>query len=154
LVPATAWWKNVRSHVSRADWEKCKAYARAKTNGKCIICHSTGRIQGYRYDVEAHEIWAYDDDNQVQTLVDIIPLCPLCHQCKHLGRTRAVSDPEHWARIIAHFMNTNGWTGYRTEKYIEKVFQIWELRSQLDWELDVSFLDSIDVRSDSGAQSK
>lgn len=142
LVPSTAWWSNVRSNVSRSEWEKCKAYSKAKTNGVCIICSGRGQEQGWRYATEAHEIWDYDDDRQVQTLVDIVPLCPLCHQCKHLGRTRAVSNLQQWIRVVGHLQKVNRWPDWKVEKYINLVFQIWEVRSSMQWELDISFLET------------
>lgn len=147
LVPATAWWENVRSNVTKAEWEKCKAYAKAKTGGRCIVCDGSGLTQGRGYAVDAHEVWAYDDEKQVQTLVDIVPLCPMCHACKHLGRTREVSSPEQWARVIDHFQRVNRWSDQRVEQYILLVFHIWEMRSSVKWELDVSFLSTIGVNT-------
>lgn len=148
LVPETAWWSNVRSNVTRAQWEKCKAYARAKTdrgNGlpTCYICGQNGIDQGWRYPVEAHEIWEYDEDECKQTLVDIWPLCPMCHKVKHLGRTRNESSPEQWARVIDHLAHVNNWSGWQVEKYVMLQFQIWRLRSQMKWALDVSFLNDV-----------
>lgn len=141
LVPATAWWSNVRSNVSRTDWEKCKRYAKAKTDGVCIICGSAGQQQGYRHAVDAHEIWEYDDERRIQTLVDIVPLCPRCHACKHLGRTRAVSDRYQWERIIGHFQWVNDWPDERVERYIDLIFKIHKARSRLSWRLDISWLE-------------
>lgn len=147
LVPRTAWWSNVRSNVTRAEWEKCKAYARNQTGGTCLICRSTGHQQGRRHAVEADEIWHYDDDKQIQTLVGIRPLCPMCHAVKHLGRTRQVSSPEQWARVIDHMCWVNGreWTVTYLDRYLEIVFAIWEARSELEYSLDVSFLTTIGV---------
>lgn len=151
LVPRSAWWSNVRSNISRAEWEKCKAYSKTKTNGVCIICGGTGD----RWPTEAHEIWSYDDEYRLaegdvldvglQTLVDIWPLCTLCHRVKHLGRTRATSTPEQWARVIEHMQRVNVWDDATLERYIALQFQIWEIRSEMTWELDVSFLDTIGV---------
>jgi 5-methylcytosine-specific restriction endonuclease McrA len=147
LVPRTAWWKNVRSNVSKSDWEKAKRYARAKTpGGCCFICGGSGYEQGKNYPSEAHEIWAYDDDRQIQTLVDIVPLCPKCHQCKHLGRTRAVSNLHQWTKVIEHFKSVNDWDDDRVERYIQIVFQIHEMRSEMKWKLDISFLQTLGIK--------
>lgn len=142
LVPQTAWWSNVRSNVSRAEWEKCKAYSKTKTNGVCIICGGVGD----RYPTEAHEIWDYDDEAGVQTLVDIWPLCTMCHRVKHLGRTREHSTLEQWTRVIEHMQRVNGWDGATVERYIILQFEIWRMRSVMEWRLDVSFLKIIGVK--------
>lgn len=142
LVPATAWWSNVRSNVSRAEWEICKAYSYTKrVNGGCIVCGG----KGSRHATEAHEIWAYDDDNQIQTLVDIVPLCPTCHQVKHLGRTRAVSSRAEWERVIAHLQRVNNWQDHQVVQSVELAFAIWEARSQMEWGLDISFLTRLGI---------
>lgn len=148
LVPATSWWTNVRSEISRSEWEKCKNYSKAKTDGRCIICNSTGLSQGRNYATEAHEVWAYDDTNKIQTLVDIIPLCPRCHMAKHLGRTRALNDPRLWAEIIQHFMDVNEMYDERVDEYLLDAFYVYERRSQHTWKLDISFLEKIGVKID------
>lgn len=147
LVPRTAWWQNVRSHVSAKDWEKCKRYARAKTpGGCCYICGQTGYDQGRNYPSEAHEIWSYDDERQIQTLVDIVPLCPRCHQCKHLGRARMHASPQQWARLIDHFQQVNEWSDGKVERYVMLAFQIWDIRSTMKWTLDISFLEELGIK--------
>lgn len=146
LVPRSAWWVNVRSHVSRADWEKCKKYSKTKTDGVCILCGGSGLQQGRRYATEAHEVWSYDDSRKIQTLVDIVPICPRCHQAKHMGRSRATMNPHQWAQLIQHFMDVNEMYDERVDEYLLDVFDVWERRSQFKWELDVSFLEKIGVK--------
>ena len=145
LVPETAWWSNVRSNVSRAEWELCKRYAKAKTNAVCIICGDSGLNQGWRYAVEAHEIWDYDDDDQVQTLVDIDPLCPRCHQCKHLGRSRSTMDLREWTQLIEHFQKVNDYTDWDTERAIVLAFKQHHDRGTMPWTLEVGFLSLLGI---------
>lgn len=140
LVPQTAWWSNVRSNVSRKDWEVCKNFVKKRSGSRCEICNGVGS----RYPVDCHEIWAYDDDRQIQTLVDLIALCPRCHEVKHLGRAMSVGNGP---RAIEHLMRVNGWSGERAETYCMKVFQIWQLRSQMSWELDISFLNTLGIQA-------
>lgn len=148
LVPRTTWWTNVRSKISRSEWEKCKNYSKAKTNGMCILCGGSGLQQGRRYATEAHEVWSYDDTNKIQTLVDIVPICPRCHQVKHLGRSRATMDPHQWAAVIQHFMDVNEMYDERIDEYLMDAFSVWERRSQFRWKLDVSLLERIGVKID------
>lgn len=147
LVPRSAWYNNVRKHTTKGEWEKCKAYARERTGGKCIICGATGFDQGRRYAVDAHEVWHYDDEARVQTLIDIIPLCPMCHACKHLGHTRENSTLGQWEKVIEHFGRVNEWSPEKVEKYVLLAFDIWELRSQTHWDLDLTFLSLIGVKT-------
>lgn len=145
LVPKTAWWSNVRSNVTRAEWEVCKQYVRRRSLGFCEICGG----QGPRHPVECHEIWEYDDDKHIQTLVDLIALCPPCHQAKHYGRSEVVMEPWQLAKLNAHIMKVNGWRQWSTlEDYRDLTFKIWWLRSQHDWELDISFLGLLGIKAE------
>lgn len=154
LVPQTAWWSNVRSNVTRAQWEVCKRYANAKTGGVCIVCGDVGQNQNRKHAVEAHEIWDYDDERQIQTLVDIVPLCPRCHQVKHIGRSQAVMSPYMYDQLVRHLCRVNGWWNSfaiasnspnaedtrHAQRYINTCFEVWAERSRHAWELDITFL--------------
>lgn len=140
LVPATCWYTNVRSNVSRRDWERCKDFVKARSGGRCEVCGG----RGSRYPVDCHEIWEYDDERQIQTLVGLIALCPACHEVKHLGRAMQVGNGD---RAVAHLMKVNGWNEDAAERYCMLVFRIWEMRSQYEWELDISFLNTLGINS-------
>lgn len=140
LVPATCWYSNVRTNVSRADWEKCKAYVRRKSGDRCEICGG----RGYRWPVECHEIWDYDELEQVQALVGLIALCPACHEAKHIGRAHAVGNH---LRAYEHLKRVNGWTDEQLMFHLEVSEALWELRSSFTWELDLTFLELLGIDS-------
>ena len=143
LVPRTAWYTNVRSNVSRKDWEKCKDFVKERSGSRCEICGGRGK----RYPVDCHEVWHYDDELQIQTLVDLIALCPACHEVKHLGRAMGMGNGE---RAIAHLCKINNWSPDYAEAYCMRVLEIWELRSNVSWELDISFLSLLGIETSAG----
>lgn len=147
LVPASCWYTNVRSNVSRADWEKCKQYAKKKSGDRCEICGGVGS----RYTVDTHEIWAYDDERQVQTLVGLIALCPRCHEVKHMGRAHANGNLE---RAALHLQKVNGWSDDQTVRYVEIAFQIWQIRSEMEWTLDISWLETLGINPNVGPSGR
>lgn len=138
LVPRTAWWSNVRSNVSRSDWEKCKRFVRARSGDQCEVCGGRGR----KWPVECHEEWSYDDDAQIQTLVGLIALCPSCHEVKHYGRAELVGNGE---RAFQHLLNINEWSIERGHSYVALQYAIWHTRSPMDWMLDVNFLSLLGI---------
>lgn len=139
LVPKTCWWSNVRNNVSKAEWEKCKAFVRNRSKNKCEICGG----QGKNWPIECHEIWHYDDHTHVQMLIDLIALCPSCHQVKHFGRSEAVGKGE---ATFKHLAEVNGWDRATTAQYLADVNVTWATRSQHDWRLNVDFLGLIGVK--------
>jgi len=77
LIPKTCHYSNVRTTVTIAEWDKIRNLSYAAANHKCEVCGDTGKKQGYKHDVECHEIWDYDDVNHIQKLVGLISLCPI-----------------------------------------------------------------------------
>jgi len=102
---------------------------------KCEICGGTGP----KWPVECHEVWEYDDVNNIQKLVRTIALCPDCHACKHIGfhmRTRSKRVP----KLLTHFCRKNNISAKEAEDYIVKCFQEHHRRSQEQWTVDVSWI--------------
>ena len=98
MVPDGCWYSNLRSILSKPQWDFLKAEAKSRADGKCMICgKKTDRL-------EAHERWSYDEENAVQKLEDIIAVCKDCHSVIHIGRTQLKGDEE---RAEKHFMKVN-----------------------------------------------
>lgn len=143
LVPSTAWWSNVRSQVTRSQWQKCKKFVGERSGYKCEICGGKGR----KHPIECHELWQYDDENQIQTLVGLIALCPDCHRCIHMGRTMSVSSQLEIYRLKLHMMTVNGWPVSRqVDEAYDNALAIWSIRSSWQWGLDVSYLQELGIR--------
>lgn len=138
LVPRTCWYSNVRTNVGSADWQLCKTYVRERSGDQCEICGGVGP----KWPVECHEVWEYDETgtDYVQRLVDLIALCPRCHEVKHIGRAEAIGNLR---RAERHLMAVNGWSNSVTTAYLELVFDVWRRRSLHNWTLDISMLTDV-----------
>jgi hypothetical protein len=139
LVPETCWFSNMRDHVDKAAWDTLRRQTYRKADYICQICGG----RGPEWPVECHEVWDYDDINHVQTLTDLIALCPSCHQVKHIGLASLRGNGE---AAKAHLAKVNDWTLERTSQYLEHVWHVWEERSQHQWELDLIFLDQFNIK--------
>lgn len=138
LVPATCWFSNVRSVVSKTQWDKIRKQVYAKAKHVCQICGGVG----FRHPVECHEIWSYDDQNQIQKLEGMIALCPDCHRVKHFGFARTQGKGK---QAFRHLIKVNKLTNQKAEQYLQEVFEIWYQRSQKSWMLDISHLSQYDI---------
>lgn len=136
LVPQTCWYSNVRSEVSKEDWEKIKKHFSVKAKYRCEICGG----KGPKWPVECHEIWDYDDKNKIQKLVSMTSLCPSCHEVKHIGLASIKGRIE---QATQHLACVNGWTEDTARNYVTAQFEIWKQRSLSNWTLDVSYIDSL-----------
>jgi hypothetical protein len=59
--------------------------------------------------------------------------------CKHIGLAQIKGN---YGKALAHLSKVNGITLDEAEKYVRESFDIWEKRSQNNWELDIKILEN------------
>jgi hypothetical protein len=134
MVPQPLWGRNLRAVLSAASWNRVRREAYAATGSRCRICGGRGR----RHAVEADEFWVYDDKRGVQTLRDVVALCPSCHGVRHWGKTVAVDGRE--AAAYATLMTVNGWSREQAEAAVVAAWERWHRRSERNWVTDYSWV--------------
>jgi hypothetical protein len=137
LVPKSCHFSNVRTCVSTSDWDKIRKLSYEKANNKCEICGDSGKNQGYKHNVECHEIWQYDEETLTQKLVGLISLCPKCHMVKHIGRSIAIGQEEVCYKQLS---KVNKWTQTQIQTHIVESFDKHKKLSKHKWKLDISLL--------------
>jgi hypothetical protein len=133
LVPSSSWYSNVRSNVSKKEWDIIRKKVYAEYDYKCSICKG----KGDKHPVECHEVWEYNDDNHIQKLIGMIALCPNCHKVKHIGRAQITNE---FYVALEHLSKINNITEKDAEFYIEAQFEQWARRSKHEWDIDITFL--------------
>ena len=137
LIPKTCHFSNVRTTIKQKNWDKVRFISYEKAKNKCEICGETGLEQGYKHQVECHEIWHYDDENKIQKLIGLISLCPVCHQVKHIGRAMMIGkQPE----VFKKLETVNNWNHKQVVDHLAEVFILNKERSKHKWFLDISLL--------------
>lgn len=139
LVPSPLWTFNLRKMFTKKKWDETRRACYQRANGTCEVC---GSLNGK--PPEAHEIWEYNDMRRVQTLRGLISLCHLCHKVKHIGFALSQGH-DTFGRAVNHLAKVNEWPFDLAAEYIDRQFQIHELRSELSWTQDLSWIDDIDV---------
>lgn len=132
LVPDGCWYSNLRSLLSKKQWDFLKADAKARANGKCAICgKKTVRL-------EAHERWSYNAKNSIQKLQDVVAVCKDCHNVIHMGRTALLGNEE---RAEKHFMKVNNCSYAEYRKALGKANETHQkLNAVSEWKLDLTWL--------------
>ncbi len=132
LVPDSVWGSNLRSILSKAQWDVVRKEAYARANGRCMICGRPVKR------LEAHEKWSYDEKNAVQKLEDVVALCHACHETVHIGRTQLMGRE---AEAAAHFCKVNGCNYAAYRKALGKATEDHLRRNRIaEWKLDLSYL--------------
>jgi hypothetical protein len=138
LVPASCWFSNVRSEVTKTQWDIIRNQTYSAAYHICQICGGVGK----KHPVECHEIWKYDDKTLIQKLEGMIALCPDCHMVKHFGLAQIQNKSD---KALKHFMKINKMSKIKAEQYIINAFDIWAKRSIKKWNLDISVLKNYGV---------
>lgn len=136
LIPATSWFTNVRSALSSREWNSLAGRIRERSNFKCEIC---SRVTKRAPDV--HERWKYDiaDGCYTQRLMRLIALCTSCHGATHMGFAETIGRGD---QMMRHMMRINRWSSIEFLEHRTKAFDVWHVRSQVKWDLDLSMLQS------------
>ena len=140
LIPSSSFYNNVRSNVTKAQWDKIRKKSYEKAGHKCEVCKDKETNQGFRHNVECHEIWEYNDKAKKQTLTGMVSLCPRCHEVKHIGLAQIKG---RFDLAVEQLMKVNDISLQEAHEYINSSFEVWSKRSEHDWELDIAYLDEI-----------
>jgi hypothetical protein len=138
LVPKTSWYTNVRSNVSKDKWDTIRKKSYELANHKCEICGDTGKNQGFKHNVECHEIWHYNEITRTQKLTGLIALCPYCHKCKHPGLAQINGE---LPIVINQLMKINNLSENEAKMFIASAFVTWSERSSYEWTVDISYIE-------------
>lgn len=132
LVPDGCWYSNLRSILSKKQWDFIRKDAYARADGRCMICgRKVTRL-------EAHERWSYDEDNAVQKLEDVIAVCSMCHQTIHIGRTSLMGKQD---RAEDWFMRVNKCSYAEMRQALGLATEEHARRNKIsEWKLDLTYL--------------
>ena len=134
LIPQPCWFINLRTQVSKKDWDKIRHGVYDQQKMICAKCHEKKEV------LEAHEVWNYDEKAHVQKLVDIIGVCKKCHCVIHFGRTQMMGYGQD---AIQHYLDVNHATMVDFEIERLQAQEKWLRRNKItDWKLDVSFVEN------------
>ncbi len=131
LVPSSTWYRNLRTAVPRGTWDVIRRSIYRAHDYRCGICGAKTRLN-------CHEVWAYDDESQVQRLSGFVALCDWCHHVKHLVHAAGLTSEGkiNYERVIAHLMRVNGCDRETFEEHRERALEAYRRRSAEEWRVD------------------
>lgn len=135
LIPSSTWGINLRSALSRAEWDKVRRRCYQEANYVCEVCGGVGK----RHPVECHEVWHFDDKTLRQTLLGVVALCTNCHVVKHIGRAFSVGQGDKAVKWLAY---VNGISMKEAYDYVEEVYAEWTSRNRFKWTVDMNWIDT------------
>jgi len=139
MIPESCHGSNVRTNVSKRDWDIIR---RAVYSKEEMYCHICGELCPTGY-MDAHEVWKFNRRTHVQKLIDIIGVCKACHSVIHFGRAQKLGYEKEATR---QWWKVNGddLLGIRIEfdnELMEAKIKYLDLNKIKDWKLDLTFIE-------------
>lgn len=138
LIPESAWFSNARQFLDEKTWTVIKKRVYARHKYRCECCDG----QGLKHPVECHERWNWDEVKKIQSLVGFSALCPACHEVCHFGLARVKRRD---GIALQHLRAVNDWAHDEAQLHIDKSFEEWERRSDIEWSIDLTLLGEMGI---------
>lgn len=98
LLPKGAWNNDLSKTLPKKDWDTLREICYKKANHRCQICGEQTD------DLDAHEVWEFNEEDKTQTLKDIIAICSSCHGVIHFKNSVRLG---YGQQAKAHFLKVN-----------------------------------------------
>ena len=135
LIPKCTWGINVRTKLSKEQWNIIRRDTYRKADYACEICGGIGD----KWPVECHEKWEWDGKTLVQRLVGFVALCPSCHGVKHMGHSQWSLSKTALGKLYRHQRVVNKWRKKRQALYFMQIQSRQERKNTLAWTVDISY---------------
>ena len=131
LIPEECWRANLRTFLTPSEWDIVRKDAYKRAGHRCSKCGEKGRL-------EAHEIWHYDDEKALQTLLGVTALCPACHKVVHASRSFLMGEGQ---AVEEQFKKVNRCSQSDFHAELKRTNEEYLRRNQIEgWVTDFSWL--------------
>lgn len=137
LIPRSSWGSSLANLLTKKSWDILRHQVFEENGHRCEICGAGGVL-------DCHESWEYHEPLiknacGVQRLVKLMSLCKKCHDVHHLGLMTVQNRLESG---LHHLKLINRWSEHEVQQYYDFVSARYAKRSQSNWALDLSLVDS------------
>jgi hypothetical protein len=124
---------NLRFTLLRKDWRKLSEQVRRDAKGICQICGAVS------HPLECHESWTWDDEAEIQKLVDLLAICHSCHLVKHYSQHEWKGVD--YTEAFQHLCRVNEWNKKQADRYVRRQLAVHEARMYKSYEVDLTFVE-------------
>lgn len=125
LVPRPLWGVSLCRQLKGVRWDRLRRSLVEAAGGRCECC-GEARDRG----MVCHEVWAYDDDASVATLVGFRIICPACNFVTHRGMASRIDRGD---QADEHMAQVNGVSLEEARRLYWEAFAMWRERSERPW---------------------
>lgn len=93
---------------------------------------------------DCREVFHYDDAVHIQTLIDVVAVCPKCFRLPEC--LAGPPSDSRYLEAIEHLMEVNDWEQLTAESYANAINALAEWRSRAEWVSDLTWLEKLCVK--------
>ena len=86
--------------LTRKAWESVRQLALQKCQFRCSLCGVDEK------GLNCHEVWTFSTESEARKLIEVLPLCKMCHAVRHMDRPR-FQELMGFESMKEHFMKVN-----------------------------------------------
>ena len=99
--------------LTRRAWENVRQTVLQKYQFRCALCEADEK------GLNCHKVWSYSKENETRKLIEILPLCKMCHAVRHMDRPR-FEDKIGFDGMKEHYMRVNGCSAEEFNEYYQQ----------------------------------
>ncbi len=101
------------SNLTKKAWESVRQSVLNKYQFRCAVCEADEK------GLNCHEVWSFSVENGTRKLIEILPLCKMCHAVRHMDRP-LIQDRYGFDEMKAHFMRVYGCSAEELHEYYQQ----------------------------------
>ena len=121
-LPNSTWGISLSQKLDKETWNFIRRECYKIAGYRCEICRAEG-------EMNAHELWIYDDKKLLQIFNGVECCCVLCHNTHHFGRSSLVFNLPQIEELIRHWCRVNKLTFADFVRHREEVFALSAMRA-------------------------
>jgi hypothetical protein len=121
-LPNSTWGISLAHKLDTETWNFIRRECYKIAGYRCEICRAEG-------EMNAHELWVYDDKKLLQIFNGVECCCVLCHNTHHFGRSSLVFNLPQIEELIRHWCRVNKLTFADFVRHRDEVFALSAMRA-------------------------
>ena len=132
-LSSQTWWSNSSLHYNKNIWYQYEKLVKDISKGYCFVCGKHCKTS----DIVLNDLWDFDDEKKIQTLIGVYPSCLFCHQINTVTLNQTKEKHEE---IKNHLMQVNNWKYTVADEHLKRTLKKKAERDKSEWIVNIDYL--------------
>ncbi|HVB20313.1 MAG TPA: hypothetical protein VNG51_00020 [Ktedonobacteraceae bacterium] len=99
--------------LKQRAWENVRQLVQRTYQFRCALCGADEK------GLNCHEVWSFSIEDETRKLIEVLPLCRMCHAVRHMDMQRFLQSVG-FDTMKEHFMSVNGCSLVEFDEYYQQ----------------------------------